>query len=267
MEALMAKRFHETDVWSQDWFMEMPIEYRVFWFWILDKCNHAGIWKPNKKMFELVNALSVDLDEALSFFNAAKERVMVTSKGNWFLTDFFVFQYGTTFNSANRMHNSIQCLMNQDDIKLSSIRGLLEVKERIKTPQLEGNDTLKDKDKDKDIILIVKEGGVGETKDEAFVPTESNGKLVFDVEQEVLSNEIAFEQIVMKSKIEVDTAKERLHVFHLWLLENKKYPYDRSQCFAGFEKWLITGKDFAPKGKFKNNGAGKLQSFPPPPKS
>ena len=146
----MAKRFHETEVWSQDWFIEMDIEYRILWFWVVDKCNHAGIWKPNRKMFEVMNNLKVDLDAALASFNNNKERVIVTSKGNWFLPDFFVFQYGVVFNIANRLHKSIYTSMYQEDIELTSIRGLKEVKMTSSRGQGDHTEGLKDKDKDKD---------------------------------------------------------------------------------------------------------------------
>jgi len=146
----MAKRFTQTDIWDEDWFLDMPKEYKLFWFFIKDQCNHAGIWRPNKRLFEAMIEGRVDLNKALELFNTEKERISILKSGHWFIIDFFVFQYGESFNPANRVHKSIQSIYNHEDINLTSIRGLIDHTDRVK-----------DKDKDKDIDNSLK-GGVGE---------------------------------------------------------------------------------------------------------
>ena len=146
----MAKRFHDTEIWEQDWFLDAPSEYKLLWLWIKDKCDHAGLWKPNKKMFEMMNNVKVDLDKALSFFNKDKERILVTKNGNWFLIDFFVFQYGVSFNNNNRLPATIQKVYYQEDIELTTIRGLKEV--NLSSNDSQEEDTKGVKDKDKEII-------------------------------------------------------------------------------------------------------------------
>jgi len=136
----MSKRFTETEIWEEDWFIEMPKEYKLFYFFLKDQCNHAGIWRPNLRIFEAINEVKIDLKKAAEYFNKDKERVQILASGHWYLLDFFVFQYGRIFNCSNRVHESIQNIYNKEDIKLTSIRGLLDHKDRVK-----------DKDKDKDI--------------------------------------------------------------------------------------------------------------------
>jgi len=135
----MAKRFTQTDIWNEDWFLDMPKEYKLFWFYLKDQCNHAGIWRPNLKLFEAMIETKIKLELALNYFNNNKERIQVLSSGRWFILDFFVFQYGQTFNPLNRVHSSIQDIYNQEGIIMTSIRGLIDLK-----------DGVKDKDKDKD---------------------------------------------------------------------------------------------------------------------
>jgi hypothetical protein len=139
----MSKRFTETEIWNEDWFVDMPVEYKVFYFYLKDQCNHAGIWRPNLRIFEAVNEVKIDLKKALNLINTEKERIIVLPSGHWLLADFFVFQYGHTFNRSNRVHESIENIYNKEDIKLTSIRGLKEVKDRVK-----------DKDKDNSIEVI-----------------------------------------------------------------------------------------------------------------
>lgn len=144
----MAKRFFGTEVWDEDWFLEMPEEYRLLWFYILAKCDHAGLFRVNLTSFNLRNKKKVLPFTALKYFNSDKERIRIISEKLWFIEDFFVFQYGETFNKNNKVHESIEKIYNQANIKLTSIRGLKDLKDRVK-----------DKDKDKD-----KKGGVGENK-------------------------------------------------------------------------------------------------------
>lgn len=151
----MSKRFTGTDIWGQDWFLDMPNEYKLFWRYILDECDHAGFYKVNTKSFGRLIESSVDADKALSLFNVDKIRVRAVKSGLWYIEDFIVFQYGTQLNPANRVHNSILKLLAQFDLNLTSIRGLKDL-----------NDGLKDKDKDKDNS---KEIGI-EPRGKKFVP-------------------------------------------------------------------------------------------------
>lgn len=150
----MAKRFSDTEIWSEDWFLEMPNEYKLFWFYMLAKCDHAGLFKVNLRSFRgliEVNDRSIEgqeqvlfrSSEALKYFNTGKNRIRVISENLWFIEDFFVYQYGTTINTNNRLHESIQKQLEKNGIELTSIRGVLDLKHGVK-----------DKDKDKDSISL-----------------------------------------------------------------------------------------------------------------
>lgn len=141
----MPKRFHDTDIWNEDWFIAIPKDYRAFWFYIKDKCDHAGIWRPNITTFNKLYDYQVESKKALELLNNGKERIKVLENGRWLIPDFIFFQYGNHLNLNNRVHLSILKVLETNNIKLTSIRGLLDLK-----------DTLKDKDKDKDIKRVVK---------------------------------------------------------------------------------------------------------------
>lgn len=145
----MAKRFTATDVWGEDWFLEMPLGYKLFWYYILAECDHAGIFKVNVKTFCAINEVKIAPSEALKLFNNGKDRIRIVNPGVWFIEDFFVFQYGNTFNVANRVHESIQKIYNQYNISLTSIRGL-------NNTFLDPTNGVKDKDKDKDKLYSTK---------------------------------------------------------------------------------------------------------------
>jgi hypothetical protein len=50
----------------------------------------------------------------------------------WLIEEFFTFQYGDNFNGNNRLHESIAKIYDKVEVKLSSIRGLRVVKDRVK---------------------------------------------------------------------------------------------------------------------------------------
>jgi hypothetical protein len=100
-----------------------------------------------------------------------------------------------------------------------------------------------DKDKviDKDIILPIGE------------------KNVFNAEEEILKNPIEIERICMKVNFtDKKNLPDVLRKFHLHLESNDKYPQNKKQVFAGFEKWLMTEIKFLKNGHPSNSAVGKL---------
>lgn len=143
----MAKRFTATEIWGEDWFLDMPIEYKLFWYYMLSTCDHAGLFKVNLRSFCGLNGVKLGSKEVLEYFNSGKTRIRVISHSIWFIEDFFVYQYGPSLNPKNRVHESILKLYNKYNINLTSIRGLVEVNDRVKD---------KDKDKDNKIDIVLK---------------------------------------------------------------------------------------------------------------
>lgn len=125
----MAKRFSDTKIWDEDWFLDMPIEYKLFWFYMLSACDHAGFFKVNLRSFKALNGVNLTSKEALFFFNSGKDRIKEINVSIWYIEDFFVYQYGPTFNKKNRVHSSIEREFIKNNVELTSIRGLKEVKE------------------------------------------------------------------------------------------------------------------------------------------
>lgn len=148
----MPKRFTSTEIWDEDWYLEMPNEYKLFWYYMLSKCDHAGLFRVNTKKFSLMIGANISSKEALKLFNADKDRIREVTTSLWLIEDFFVFQYGKVLNTNSKVHESIQKAYNQANINLTSIRGLSDLKDRVK-------------DKDKEI----KKGGTGENKGIEFV--------------------------------------------------------------------------------------------------
>ena len=43
----MAKRFTDTEKWKDPWFCALTEKEKLFWVYIVDNCDHAGIWRVN----------------------------------------------------------------------------------------------------------------------------------------------------------------------------------------------------------------------------
>lgn len=100
----MAKRFTDTDIWDQDWFIELPSKYKLFWNYIKDKCDNAGIWRPNKVVAQRIIGEQINVQEFFDFVNSDKKRIVELPSGRWFLKDYFLFQYGDTFSPTSKVH-------------------------------------------------------------------------------------------------------------------------------------------------------------------
>ena len=163
----MSKRFTETEIWNEDWYLDMPLEYRHFWTYLKDTCNHAGIWKPNIRRFNADLENKVDVNVALTYFNGDKLRIDVLQSGHWVILDFVKFQYGSVLNLNNSCHLSVFNKLNELGVSLGSLRGHLEVKEGSKRPLRGVSVGVKDKEQVKDTVKDI-------------LPSSSNGNIVLD---------------------------------------------------------------------------------------
>lgn len=135
----MAKRFTDTEIWNQDWFLDIPKDYKLFYFYMKDSCNHAGIFKPNFRVFSALNECSINGDEALDLFNSDKERILVLENGRWFIIDFFKFQYGGKLNTKNNAHKSALKSLEDNGVILKQIKGV----DLSETKEIDANPVLK----------------------------------------------------------------------------------------------------------------------------
>jgi len=132
----MAKRFTDTEKWKKKWIRKLDHKYKLFWVFICDDCNHAGIWDVDLDVANI--RLGLNLTEA-EILTAFKEKLIPIDNGDkWFIPKFVDFQYGE-LNSENRVHSSVLSILKKE----GAYKGL-------KQPLQGCKDKAKDKDKDKD---------------------------------------------------------------------------------------------------------------------
>lgn len=140
----MAKRFISTELISEDWYLEMESDVKLFFIYATLKCDHAGFLKVNLRAFNALHETDITADQILRDVNTDKIRFRVISDRLWLLEDFIPFQYGSELNPKNRVHSSIISIFEKNGVLLSSIKGLGW-----------GSDGVKDKEKDKDMDMDI----------------------------------------------------------------------------------------------------------------
>lgn len=109
----MAKRFTDTDKWKKGFIKRLPAKYKLLWLYILDDCNHAGIWDTD---FEVA---SIRIGSKISEKEASKvlaEQIKIFDGGNkWFIPKFIDFQYGQLNENVNA-HKSVIKLLDKYDV-------------------------------------------------------------------------------------------------------------------------------------------------------
>lgn len=109
----MAKRFTDTDKWKKGFIRSLPAKYRLFWLYILDDCNHAGIWETDFEVASIRIGSKVTEAEAS---RVMASQIKIFDNGNkWFIPKFIDFQYGT-LNENSRPHAAVIKLLDKYDV-------------------------------------------------------------------------------------------------------------------------------------------------------
>jgi hypothetical protein len=130
----MAKRFTDTDKWKKPFLRGLEGPYKLLWMYILDDCDHAGIWHVDFEVARIRVGEKVEIDKALALFG---ERIHALEKSKWFIPDFIKFQYGE-LSEKNRAHLSVINVLKKHKVFTSPLQGAKDKEQD------------KDKDKDKD---------------------------------------------------------------------------------------------------------------------
>jgi hypothetical protein len=134
----MAKRFTDTDKWKKEFLKSLPVEYKLFWLYLLDECDNAGIWHVEMDILELRLGTKLSIGKIRGFF---KERIVEFDGGKKiFVPDFIRFQYGVPLNPSNNAHLSVIKTLDKYNLQghISPLQGAQDM------------DMDMDKEKDKD---------------------------------------------------------------------------------------------------------------------
>tara|TARA_R110002051_G_scaffold85502_2_gene150699 strand:+ start:1526 stop:2179 length:654 start_codon:yes stop_codon:yes gene_type:complete len=115
----MAKRFTDTDKWKKGFMRGLPTKYKLMWLYILDDCNHAGVWETDFEVASIRIGSKISENEAIKHY---ADNIRIFDNGDkWFVPKFIDFQYGQ-LNANSRPHQAVIKLIDKYD--LYSIKGI-----------------------------------------------------------------------------------------------------------------------------------------------
>ena len=137
----MSKRFTDTEKWKDEWFCSLTERERAFWCYLVDNCDHAGLWKVN---WHLVEFYFPNMKSEFKF-DRFEGKLVQLSEHKWFIKKFIDFQYGM-LNPENRAHNSVLLLLEKEGLDMAHLSTINAPNKQLTRP-IDGR---KDKDKDKE---------------------------------------------------------------------------------------------------------------------
>jgi len=98
----MSKRFIDTGLFDDDWFMDLSKDAKLLWVYLITKCDHAGMIKLNQKLCKVQTDIK-DLNEIIKQLG---NRIITVSEQLYFIPKFIEFQYPNFPNSKVRQQSS-----------------------------------------------------------------------------------------------------------------------------------------------------------------
>jgi hypothetical protein len=111
----MPKRFTDTDIWEKEWFMSLSPTDKCLVKYVRDKCDLAGIWKPNYTLASYVIGDKVDEKRLVSIDNGKQFQAL--HDGKILCIDFVRFQYGTELNPSSPIHRKVIDILSRYEIE------------------------------------------------------------------------------------------------------------------------------------------------------
>lgn len=147
----MAKRFIDTELFNDSWYMNLTPEAKLFFIYLITNCDNAGIIDLNIRLAEFQTGIK---DFRNSFYTVCAEfgekRLMNLRENYYFIPNFVRYQYPNGLNSGVKAQQSVVLKLQYFNINPNSLERVnKQFDESYQTPQ--DKDMYKDIDKDKDI--------------------------------------------------------------------------------------------------------------------
>lgn len=98
----MSKRFIDTELFDDPWFMDLSISAKILWIYCITKCDHAGILEMNKRLTKFQTGIK-NIETVIKELG---NRLVTVSEQYIFIPKFIEFQYPNFPQSAVRQQAS-----------------------------------------------------------------------------------------------------------------------------------------------------------------
>lgn len=132
----MRKIFSYPNKWEDAWYIGLPIENKLAFDYVWEKCTPIGIWKPSYKLCEFCIGKRIKWDVLIK--QMSNDKLIILTDGSWWLIEFIKVQYGVLDEEST----SPPIKSYIKDLKLNGIWDLY--KQRVCKGYAKGIQTLKD---------------------------------------------------------------------------------------------------------------------------
>lgn len=157
----MAKRFVDTDIWTQNkWFRKLDPKFKLLWFYLITNCDSVGVWEEDMELASFIIREDYDIEKVLEIF---KNQIKVVNGGKkWWIVDFCNFQYGQLKdNPNNKPHTSYINLLKKHGLYIDYTKGIHRVKDKDKDKEKETDKAKDYSDVDSVIDYLNEKAGSG----------------------------------------------------------------------------------------------------------
>ena len=121
----MSKRFIDTELFDDPWFMDLSKDAKLLWIYLITKCNHAGLIDVNEKLCKFQTGLK----NIQTVYKELGNRLVTVKEQLIFIPKYIEFQYPNFPNSkVKQQESAIKLLLkynlfNEESLTLT--KGLL----------------------------------------------------------------------------------------------------------------------------------------------
>ena len=98
------KRFTDSEKWVDPWFRQLTPTTKIFWLFLLDNCDNAGIWERDDAFFKFVSGIEIEVDAHLEDL---ADRIVVLDENRILVPKFVSFQQGGELKESKPFHRGI----------------------------------------------------------------------------------------------------------------------------------------------------------------
>ena len=111
----MAKRFIDTEIFSDPWFMDLTVNAKLFFIYLITNCDHAGIIDINWKLAELQTGIKQLRKSYERLIKEYQNRIIHLRNSYYFIPKFIDFQYpGFPKSKVRQQEGAIKRLLEFD---------------------------------------------------------------------------------------------------------------------------------------------------------
>lgn len=101
----MAKRFTDTGKWKRPWFRALSAQAKVLWQYMVDECDHAGIWIADFGLATFQVGFKVDESVLAELLG---DKLVKLGDDRYFIPSFFEFQYADAKDSFKAKQSALK---------------------------------------------------------------------------------------------------------------------------------------------------------------